>query len=395
MMTLSLKWYLFAGCLCWLCLANTVKLNAQCHIDDFNALKALYESTNGANWTNRSFWDMVSEHEMPLPDCDLSFLHGVSLNTNNRVNIVDLFNNNLSGELPVAINTLSELNTLSLNDNKLSGKLPQAIGELSQLSSLSLSNNNFSGVLPESLVKLKNLSILFLDNNQFSGTIPTAIDSLDQLEWLFAEENQFSGNLPAALGNLTKLMYLSLYQNDFEGSIPANLDSLKNLQWLLLHQNNLSGCFPTFLCNLTLDSLNLSQNMQLPNSGNFNAIDSLCIEPAVQIGLPCNDGDEDTIDDKIQPDCSCAGELMIDISDVKLNELISIYPNPATSFIQFNGAQNLQPITFRLYNQQGQVVLSGSVHSSSKTSIEHLVNGIYYIQFFNTKQKVIIPIVKE
>lgn len=394
MITLSIKWYPLAFCLCWLSFAITGKLNAQCHIDDFTALKALYESTNGADWTNRSFWDMVSENETPLSDCDLSFLHGVSLNVNNRVNIVDLFNNNLSGELPSAISTLSELTTLSLNDNNLVGSLPQEIGELSQLSSLSLSNNNFNGTLPESIVNLKNLDILFLDNNQFSGVLPADIVNLDQLEWFFAEKNQFTGDLPIGFGNLTNLIYLSLYQNNFEGIIPDDLDSLKNLKWALFHQNNLSGCYPSNICSLTLDSLNLSENLQLPNFGNFTEIDSLCMEPSLQIGLPCNDGNEETTDDNIQSDCTCSGELMIDINEVELNEPFTIYPNPSTSYIQFSGQFSLEPLNFQLLNRQGQIALIGSIDPSLKISIEHLDVGIYYLQFFNVEQNALIPIIK-
>jgi len=39
-------------------LLNT-KTNAQCHIDDWTALKALYESTDGDNWTNNSDWQQI------------------------------------------------------------------------------------------------------------------------------------------------------------------------------------------------------------------------------------------------------------------------------------------------------------------------------------------------
>jgi len=44
---------------------------AQCHIDDWTALKALYESTDGDNWKNNEGWEIVKE-EVPLPDCDLA-----------------------------------------------------------------------------------------------------------------------------------------------------------------------------------------------------------------------------------------------------------------------------------------------------------------------------------
>lgn len=33
---------------------------AQCHIDDWSGLKALYDNTDGDNWENRDGWDIYS-----------------------------------------------------------------------------------------------------------------------------------------------------------------------------------------------------------------------------------------------------------------------------------------------------------------------------------------------
>jgi len=102
-MAISIKWYKIVVCIYLLGFVTLGELKSQCHLTDFMALKALYENTNGADWTNNSLWEMVSENDTPKPDCDLSYLHGVSLNAEYRVNIVDLFNNNLTGTLPASI----------------------------------------------------------------------------------------------------------------------------------------------------------------------------------------------------------------------------------------------------------------------------------------------------
>jgi len=67
------------------CLLFSPKLiNAQCHIDDWTALKALYKATDGDNWKKNSGWEMIKNNE-PLSDCDLGDLYGVILNDVGRV----------------------------------------------------------------------------------------------------------------------------------------------------------------------------------------------------------------------------------------------------------------------------------------------------------------------
>ena len=52
---------------------------AQCNIEDYKALRALYISTtNGDNWKNKSNWEIQSEN--PPSNCNLSKFYGVYLN---------------------------------------------------------------------------------------------------------------------------------------------------------------------------------------------------------------------------------------------------------------------------------------------------------------------------
>lgn len=44
---------------------NVLPSQAQCHIDDWKALKALYESTFGDNWTNNFCWEIVKGNRPP------------------------------------------------------------------------------------------------------------------------------------------------------------------------------------------------------------------------------------------------------------------------------------------------------------------------------------------
>lgn len=363
-----------------------VQTKAQCDLNDFLALKALYQSTEGDSWNNRAFWDMVSQNDTPMPDCDLSFLHGIALDMDGRVNSVGLFNNNLTGELPEAIGNLTQLTSLSLTDNLLSGSLPDEIGQLVNLTDLSLSNNQFTGSLPESLFNLKKLEILFLNNNQFSGNISAELTELHNLSWIFLEKNQFSGKLPIGFSDLKDLTYLSLYQNSLEGDIPNDLDLLDNLNWVLLQQNNLSGCFPTNLCQLDLDSLNFMKNPKLPNQGDFESIDNLCSNSSVQIGLTCNDGKDDTIDDTIQENCACNGKLMIAINSEDEAEFIQPFPNPVTEFIYLPSKINALN-TIQIINLEGRIILSKDSQRLPFIEVQHLAKGKYFLQIIREQQK--------
>jgi len=71
-------------------LLNSQTTTAQCHIDDWTALKALYESTDGDNWTNNTDWQQILGNA-PASNCDLSLLYGVGLDGQGRVDSLYMF----------------------------------------------------------------------------------------------------------------------------------------------------------------------------------------------------------------------------------------------------------------------------------------------------------------
>ncbi|XP_024171688.1 receptor-like protein EIX1 [Rosa chinensis] len=62
--------------------------------------------------------------------------------------LIDISENQLSGELPNYWKQFQGLEALKLEKNKLSGKIPSSLGNLKRLTLLSLNANNFSGELP-------------------------------------------------------------------------------------------------------------------------------------------------------------------------------------------------------------------------------------------------------
>lgn len=231
-------------------------------VGDEAALVALYNSTDGANWTNT--WDLSQP---------MDTWYGVTTNSEGCVTCLDLdgesncsditnfSGNNLVGTIPTELANLSNLQSLNLRGNQLSGTIPTSLTNLSDLQYLNLISNDLSGSIPSELGNLSNLQHLSLAGNDLSGSIPPELANLNNLQELFLANNQLSGSIPSELGNLNNLQHLSLSSNQLSGSIPLELGNLNSLQVLNLKSNDLNGSIPTQLSNLTnLTSLDLSLN---------------------------------------------------------------------------------------------------------------------------------------
>ena len=219
---------------------------------DREFLVALYNATDGANWTNNTNW---------LSDEPLGDWHGVTTDDEGRVTRLALSINNLAGTIPADLGSLSELTVLDLDFNELTGSIPTELGSLSELTLLELYGNDLSGAIPTELGSLSNLTRLSLGANELTGGIPTELGSLSNLTMLELEDGNLTGGIPMELGSLSNLTSLELDRNDLTGTIPGELGSLTNLTWLSLHGNELTGEIPPALGNLAnLANLFLSGN---------------------------------------------------------------------------------------------------------------------------------------
>ena len=97
------------------------------------------------------------------------------------VKIIDLSNNNLSGENPEEVMHLNGLQSLNLSFNILTGRIPENIGDMGLVESIDFSSNQLFGQIPQSMSNLTFLSRLNLSNNNLIGKIPssTQLQSLD------------------------------------------------------------------------------------------------------------------------------------------------------------------------------------------------------------------------
>ena len=174
---------------------------------DRNALVALYNATDGANWDDNHNW---------LSDEPLDHWDGVQTDSSGRVTVLRLYFNDLRGSIPSELGDLSALKKLHLNDNQLSGSIPTELGNMSSLEDLRLDGNSLSGSIPAELGNLSALERLYLNRNQLSGSIPSELGNLSALERLYLANNQLTGCVPGALRNvgLNDLLDLGLQACD-------------------------------------------------------------------------------------------------------------------------------------------------------------------------------------
>jgi Leucine-rich repeat (LRR) protein len=205
-----------------------------------NALLALYNSTNGANWKNKQGWDF----NKPVTSWDgVTGWYGLSV-TNGHLTYVNLENNNLSGYLPAEIAQLKYLTYFNVNINKIIGDIPQWIGQLAELETLYLNQNELTGKIPTEIGLLKKLRFLDIRVNKLTGEIPRVIGQLTELHTLNLNTNQLTGNIPPEIGQLENLGMLALSNNELTGGIPSEIGKLSKLTLLFLHSNILIGSIP-------------------------------------------------------------------------------------------------------------------------------------------------------
>ena len=205
---------------------------------DRAALVALYNATDGANWTNNANW---------LSNAPIGSWHGVTVDGHGRIVSLSLYDNQLTGGIPPELGDLAYLRELHLFKNRLNGPIPKELAMLSHLTRLRLDSNELSGPIPPEFGVLSHLTGLSLYRNQLSGPIPAELGELTSLKFLGISTNQLSGPIPAELGRLTNLETFWLSGNDLSGHIPPELGNLVDLTYLLISGNHLTGCIPAGL----------------------------------------------------------------------------------------------------------------------------------------------------
>ena len=233
---------------------------------DREALVALYNATDGPNWTNNENW---------LSAEPVGTWYGITTDGGGRVTALSLAYNQLSGTLPTQLGNLTNLTELVFFSNNLTGTIPTQLGQLTRLEDLDLSSNQLSGSIPTQLGQLTALTGLYLGDNQLSGSIPTHLGQLTALEYLYLGNNQLSGAIPSELGNLVNLIELDLDTNQLTGCVP---ESLRNIRFNDFDSLGLPFCGdPTFTPTPTAMPTAIAPSSEFTSSGTGTASDPYII----------------------------------------------------------------------------------------------------------------------
>ncbi len=273
---------------------------------DRAALTALYNATDGVNWTKSENW---------TTDLPLDQWFEVITDENNRVTAIDLSYNELSGPIPAELGNLANLQYLDLRNNNLSGPIPAELDNLANLETINLGGNHFSGCIPDGLKDvpegdLSTLGLQYCESiasdraalvalyNSSNGEywinnanwltdaplgdwVGVTTDTTGRVVLLNLSSNKLNGLIPSELGNLASLQHLNLYSNNLTGPIPPELGNLANLTSLRLGNNRLTGPIPPELGNLAnLTSLWLGDRLTgsiPPELGNLDNLTELML----------------------------------------------------------------------------------------------------------------------
>lgn len=207
------------------------------------ALVALYDSTDGANWYTNAGW---------VQSATPCSWYGVTCGAAGHVTSLELDTNGLQGAIPPELGNLTELEVLVLSHNYLEGAIPGTLGNLGHVWLFDLELNDLTGSIPPELGKLASVRWLYLNYNQLRGPIPPALGKLPVVQQIDLGNNQLSGPIPPELRNLSTLEFLWLNDNQLNASIPPELGQLNNLCHLDLSDNELTGSIPPELGNLRI-----------------------------------------------------------------------------------------------------------------------------------------------
>ncbi|CAL4955654.1 unnamed protein product [Urochloa decumbens] len=242
------------------------------------------------------FWEInLSNNQLTgvFPQCQKN-------TSSSSLSMIDLRNNNLSGEFPSFLQYAARLTFLDLSYSKFSGSVPTWIAEkMPSLEVLILRSNMFRGHLPKQITRLAGLHYLDIAHNNISGSIPPSISGsippslraggsydmsynystdsittiIKDLELNYTHEftkhtvlidlssNGFTGHIPKELSLIKGLRSLNLSNNQISGPIPDDIGALSELESLDLSYNYFTGRIPSSLSDLTfLSCLNLSYN---------------------------------------------------------------------------------------------------------------------------------------
>jgi len=131
------------------------------HVLQRYAMATIYYGLAGDGWVDNDKW---------LSDAHVCEWELVKYCTGKMVSVLEMYSNNMVGQIPVEITHIRTLEILDLTDNELNGPIPSEFGYLEDLEILRLGGNFLSGTIPLQLGNLISLHELYLHVNEFNAS---------------------------------------------------------------------------------------------------------------------------------------------------------------------------------------------------------------------------------
>ncbi|CAM0875958.1 unnamed protein product [Alopecurus aequalis] len=160
-----------------------------------------------------------------------------------NLTVLRLQGNRLKGPIPASVGKATMLTELALAGNNISGEVP-LLSNLNKLEMLDLRDNELDGELPDMPTVL--VTVL-LSKNSFKGDIPEKFGRMNRLQHLDLSFNFLEGNPPQKLFELPNISYLNLAANMLSGSLLSSLTCSSTLGFVDLSTNRLTGDLPACL----------------------------------------------------------------------------------------------------------------------------------------------------
>ncbi|KAL5735972.1 hypothetical protein ACOSQ2_030760 [Xanthoceras sorbifolium] len=247
-------------------------------VDEVGNLTSLRHLDLSSNHFNSSIPNWLSNFTrleyLSLSYNDLQGYISSALGNLTSIITLDLSHNRLEGRIPTSFGRLCNLRSISLSflnlNSNISDVLDIFLGCVSaRLELLDLSNCQLHGNLTDQLGRFKNLKTLNLHNNSICGPIPLFLGEVSSLRSLYISKNKLNGTLSEIhFSNLTRLVGFDASDNS-QIVLEINSDWVPpfQLEMLCLRSCQMGPHFPSWL-----HSQKFLSSLDISNSGISDAI---------------------------------------------------------------------------------------------------------------------------
>jgi len=353
--------------------------------NEIQALVDLYNSLDGANWTNSENWTGNLAKAVISNPYNATKWRGITtkiVDGGKHITDVSLSSNKLKGEIPESFGNLSKLTNLQLSSNEISGALPSSIGNLTSLETLYLNSNKIDN-LPAEMNGMLKLKTIYLQNNEIMGKVPDFTEA-STLERLYISSNKFQ------FGDFEDKF--TIYQNlkTFSYTSQEKVGEKENVDF--------GDGFDKTLVAVVSGTNNTYQWYK--NGGKItDAIDKQYeITDATQQDAGyyyCRVSNSIVTSLTIETErVTLNYDATLSVEDKEVfNSVIKLYPNPVENVLQISNTSDIRINKVEIYTILGKKI-QDIKNPKSSLDISQLSKGIYLLNVFTEKGKITKKIIK-